>query len=233
MKLLTSNNRKLQRGGNVGYFSAGIHLAPATLSGFNTCPMASVGCAAACLNTSGHGRYQRTQSARIKKTHWFYKERESFMAQLVWDINAVIRKAGREGKIAAIRLNLTSDVQWENIEYQGKTIFAHFPQIQFYDYTKIVRRVLPGSVARGISNYHLTFSRSESNDAQCELALSAGANVAVVFHGKTLPPSYKGVRVVSGDETDLRFLDDKGVIVGLTTKGRAKKDTSGFVVSVS
>lgn len=225
LPLLTTSNRKLQKGGKAGYLSAGIHLAPSDLSGHNTCPMASVGCRLACLNTSGHGRYQRAQDARVKKTKWFFESRDSFMAQVVKDIAAVERKALREGKLPAIRLNLTSDIQWENIEFEGKTIFAHFPHIQFYDYSKIARRFfkpLP-------SNYHLTFSRSEANEQIAKTVADAGNNVAVVFSG-ALPHTFWGKRVVSGDDNDLRFLDDKGVIIGLSAKGRAKKDLSGFVV---
>ena len=41
--------------------------------------------------------------------------------------------------------------------------------------------------------------------------------------------TWKGFEVVNGDETDLRFLDKKGVVVGLIEKGRAKKDETGFV----
>lgn len=229
LPLLTWANRKIQKGAAAGYFTAGIHLAPASLSGYNVCPMATEGCKAACLNTSGHGRYQRTQNARVKKTRWFFEDREGFMRQLIKDILAVERKALREGKIPTIRLNLTSDIQWETIKFEGKTIFEWFPHVQFYDYTKIVKRVLPGSIASGVPNYHLTFSRAESNQALTELALSAGANVAVVF-GDGLPDEYLGRRVVSGDDTDLRFLDPQGVVIGLTPKGRAKKDKSGFVV---
>jgi hypothetical protein len=61
------------------------------------------------------------------------------------------------------------------------------------------------------------------------LALSNGMNVAAVFH--KVPETYLGRTVINGDETDLRFLDPKGVIVGLKAKGKAKKDTTGFVVS--
>ncbi len=225
LPLLTTGNAKLQKGGKAKYLSAGIHLAPHKLSGHNVCPMASKGCALACLNTSGRGVYQKVQNARVKKTKWFFDNRESFMAQLMKDVCAVERKAGREGKKLAIRLNLTSDLQFENIYYQGKTIFEHFPHIQFYDYSKIPSRFfkpLP-------SNYHLTFSRSESNETHCDLVLAAGGNVAVVFANK-LPKTYKGYKVVSGDKNDLRFLDPKNVIVGLSTKGRAKRDESGFVV---
>ncbi len=83
-----------------------------------------------------------------------------------------------------------------------------FSDVQFYDYTKIVKtfdRVLP-------ANYHLTFSRSESNQAEVLKVLANGGNVAVVFNN--LPETYLGYKVISGDETDLRFLDEKNVIVG-------------------
>ncbi len=230
LPILTVSNAKLLKGSKHGYLTAGIHFAPASLSGHNVCPMSSAGCRFACLNTSGHGRYQRTQKARLRKTNWFFDKREDFMARLMEDIHAIERKAKRENTIPALRLNLTSDIQWENVLYQGKTIFEHFPHIQFYDYTKIVKRVLPGSKARAIPNYHLTFSRSESNQALVELAMSAGANVAVVFSSKNYPKQWHGREVVSGDDTDLRFLDKKGVVVGLYAKERAKHDKKGFVV---
>ena len=38
-------------------------------------------------------------------------------------------------------------------------------------------------------------------------------------------------KVVNGDESDLRFLDPRNSIVGLKAKGKAKKDTTGFVVN--
>ena len=232
-KILTTKNAKLLKGGGIGFLTAGIHFAPASLSGHNVCAGSSAGCRMACLATSGHGRYARVQEARVVKTQRFYNERETFMAQLVKEIEAVILKAKRENLTPAFRLNLTSDVAWENIQYQGKTIFEHFPDANFYDYSKIIKRVLPNSKARSFPNYHLTFSRSESNQAFVELAVNAGVNVAVVFAGATLPKTYLGRPVVSGDETDVRFLDPQGVIVGLTTKGRARHDKSGFVVPAS
>ena len=232
-KILTTRNQKIEKGAKLGFLTAGIHFAPASLSGRNVCAGSSAGCRLACLNTSGHGRYQRAQDARVRKTNWFYDEREVFMAQLVKEIEAVVRKAKRDNLLPAVRLNLTSDILWENVTYQGKTIFEHFPAVQFYDYTKIIKRVLPNSPVRQIPNYHLTFSRSESNQPFVELAVKAGVNVAVVFAGATLPKTYLGRPVVSGDETDVRFLDPQGVIVGLTTKGRARHDKSGFVVPAS
>jgi len=228
-KLLSKGNQKLAKGEKFGFLTVGIHLAPASLSGHNVCPMASKGCRLACLNTSGHGAYKFVQRSRIEKTKRFFNDRNAFMAQLIKELGAAERKAKREGQTLAVRLNLTSDVQWEGIKFEGKTVFDYFPHIQFYDYTKIARRFLSKPLP---ANYHLTFSRSESNEAQAEVLASMGHNVAVVFSGKVLPSHYMGRKVVSGDKTDLRFLDEKGVIVGLTTKGKAKKDKSGFVVTV-
>jgi hypothetical protein len=146
------------------------------------------------------------------------------MQQLVKDIEAAVRKATRENMIPVFRLNGTSDIRWETVSVNGfRNIMEMFPNTTFYDYTKIVnRRNLP-------TNYHLTFSRSESNDAYVRTALRRGMNAAVVFE-KTLPDMYMGYRVIDGTETDLRFLDGVGVIVGLVAKGKAKRDTTGFTV---
>lgn len=224
MKLLTTSNPKLMKGQSLGYMSFVMHLAPSTLSGYNTCPMASAGCASACLNTAGRGRFTATQEARIRKTKWFFNDRDTFMAQLVKDIEAAIRKAARENMTPVFRLNGTSDIRWETVPVVGgfPNIMSVFPNVQFYDYTKLTnRRDIP-------ANYHLTFSRSESNDSFVSAAVGAGMNVAVVFD--TLPQTYLGRPVIDGTETDLRFLDSEGVIVGLLAKGKGKRDTSGFVI---
>jgi hypothetical protein len=125
--------------------------------------------------------------------------------------------------IPVFRLNGTSDIRWETIPVGGyATIMEMFPTVQFYDYSKLPnRKNIP-------ANYHLTFSRSESNDTHVVTAMENGMNVAVVFD--KMPETYAGRTVIDGTETDLRFLDGKSVIVGLEAKGQAKKDTSGFVV---
>jgi hypothetical protein len=118
------------------------------------------------------------------------------------------------------RLNGTSDIRWETVEVDGHAnIMELFPTVQFYDYTKLVnRRALP-------ANYRLTFSLAENNDLA---AWASGLNVAAVFKGK-LPATFMGRPVIDGDETDLRFLDPVGIVVGLKAKGKAKKDQTGFV----
>ena len=224
MKLFTVGNTKTVKGEALGYMTFIMHLAPSTLSGWNTCPMASAGCAAACLNTAGRGRFTSIQEARIRKTAWFFNNRESFMTQLVKDIEAAVRKASREGMTPVFRLNGTSDIRWENVPVNGfRNVMEMFPALTFYDYTKIPnRRNIP-------ANYHLTFSRSESNEMDALRILANGImNVAIVFD--TLPTKWAGVKVIDGTETDLRFLDEQGVVVGLVAKGKAKKDTSGFTI---
>lgn len=224
MKLLTIGNTKTTKGEAKGYLTFIMHLAPSTLSGYNTCPMASAGCASACLNTAGRGRFTATQEARIRKTRWFFEDRDGFMVQLVKDIQAAIRKADREGMTPVFRLNGTSDIRWESVAVEGfRNVMEMFPNTQFYDYTKLTnRRDIP-------ANYHLTFSRSETNEIDAlRMLTEQGMNVAVVFD--TLPEKWAGVKVIDGTETDLRFLDDKCVIVGLVAKGKAKKDTSGFTI---
>jgi hypothetical protein len=219
MKLLTLGNTKTVKGEAMGYQTYIMHLAPSTLSGYQTCPMASEGCASACLNTAGRGRFTAIQEARIRKTRWFFENRETFMAQLVKDIQAAIRKSAREGFTPVFRLNGTSDIRWETVSVYGfRNIMEMMPAVQFYDYTKIPnRRNVP-------ANYHLTFSRSESN----EHMIPQNMNVAVVFD--SLPDVWMGRKVIDGTETDLRFLDEQNVVVGLLAKGKAKKDTSGFTI---
>ena len=123
--------------------------------------------------------------------------------------------------IPVVRLNGTSDILWE----LNSDIIQSFPNLQFYDYTKISKRFSFAIPA----NYHLTFSLSESNDNDALKVLGLGHSIAAVFRDSNLPDTFMGYPVTNGDTTDLRFLDAKGVIVGLKAKGKAKKDTSGFV----
>lgn len=221
MKLLSLSNLKTRKGEKHGWLTGIVHLAPARLSGHNVCPMASKGCAAACLNSAGFGFYPSVQKARIAKTRLFFNDRFTFLTLLAGEIAAWQLTAKAKDMRLAIRLNGTSDIAWESIS----SIIQDFPSVTFYDYTKIPARLLRGTP----DNYHLTFSRSESNGEQAKLLANLGHNVAVVF-SKTLPRTYWGKKVVNGDLTDLRFKDPKGVIIGLTAKGRGQTDKSGFVV---
>src|SRR5690348_187445 len=117
MKLLSPahTNAKTAKNGQFDqYLSAILHLAPFNLSGINVCPAASKGCAMACLNTAGRGRFDNVQQARIRKTKLFFSQPKEFFTQLIKDIAALDKKAKRSNKIAVVRLNGTSDIAWEN-----------------------------------------------------------------------------------------------------------------------
>ena len=210
------------------YFSRIVYLAPDDLAdGKNTlCPYAKIAkCSEACLNTAGMGKFSNVQQSRIKKSLWFINDRSGFMTALVKDVRTFLRECDRLGKLPALRLNGTSDIQWETIEVEGHTnIFELFPQIQFYDYTKI-----PTRKVEHIPNYHLTWSYSEANDKYATLFDKVSNNKAVVFR-YALPTMFKGLKVIDGDKHDMRFLDKSRVVVGLVAKGQGKKDTSGFVI---
>jgi hypothetical protein len=239
MKLLSTGNPKILKGMAQGYNTYILHLAPANVSGYETCPKRTAGCTAACLNTAGRGgmfkRGESTnviQEARKRKTRLFFENRTEFMRLLVADIELAIKQSKRLGLIPVFRLNGTSDLSFEKYEVVRnqklfRNIFSAFAEVQFYDYTKVL-----GRKVTAIENYHLTFSAADGNDADVVKAIQQGYNVATVFGIKKtlpMPETYMGLPVFNGDESDLRFLDPKGVVVGLYAKGKAKKDTSGFV----
>ncbi len=231
-KLLSTANPKIQKGTKMGYLSFILHLAPSDVSGYNTCPKATAGCKAACLNTAGRGGMFKKgattnmiQEARKRKTRLFFEDRDTFMEYLEQDINKAIRYAAKQGLKPVFRLNGTSDLSWEKYKLKGsdKNVFEMFPNVQFYDYTKVPKRKVAS-----FDNYHLTFSQADGNGKDADWAMSQNMNVTVVFD--KIPTEYKGKPVFNADDTDLRFLDPKGVVLGLKAKGRAKKDRTGFVV---
>jgi hypothetical protein len=228
--LLTTNNHKTIKGEKLGYITYIMYLSPhkQNSKGINLCSHASAGCSSAYLFKSGFGgMYNSVQMARKNKTEWFLSNRNEFMLTLVKEISKAVIKH-KDKAILTIRLNGTSDIRFEKIKVQdNKNIFELFPDVQFYDYTKNPKRFneLP-------SNYHLTFSRSETNDIDAMKLLKQGYNVAMVFN--KVPTEYNGYKVIVGDETDLRFLDERGVIVGLkykfnTGKGSEINNRDAFV----
>jgi hypothetical protein len=239
MKLFSTGNPKVLKGTKQGFNTYILHLAPANVSGYETCPKRTAGCTAACLNTAGRGgmfkKGENTnviQQARIRKTKMFFESRELFMQLVVKDIELAIKQSAKKNLVPVFRLNGTSDLSFEKYEVVRngvlyRNIFEAFAEVQFYDYTKIL-----GRKVNDIANYHLTFSAADGNDVDVRKAIAQGYNVATVFGIKKslpMPDTYEGRPVFNGDDSDLRFLDPKGVVVGLYAKGKAKKDTSGFV----
>ena len=227
-----SSNYKTLKSEKAGkYVGAILYLVPHKAGGYgNLCPHASLGCIKACLFSAGRGVMAPVIKGRLRKTKLWFENKPLFFSTLFEEISALEYKATKQGKKAFVRLNGTSDISFENFRpYEGKNVFEAFPNVIFYDYTPSIQRVLTNTQA----NYRLTFSRKENNQSNVLQALEHGVNVAVVFKGKVLPKTFLGRKVINGDKTDLRFLEgNKGVIVGLKAKGKARKDTTGFAVEM-
>jgi hypothetical protein len=211
---------------NKGYLSAILYLAPWKSSGgHNVCANASVGCISSCLFYAGRGRCNNVINSRVKKTNWLFDDTKGFIDQLYKELSAFEKRCKKAKKKPAIRLNGTSDLEFQRFK---KSIYNDWPDVQFYDYTKNFFRARQWLDGYYPKNYHLTFSRSETNEEFCWDLLDRGMNVAVVFW-PNLPKKWRGYPVFNADETDLRFIDKFG-IQGLIAKGKAKKDTTGFVI---
>ena len=229
-------NAKTIKGEQYGIKTAILYLMPAEQGGTQLCPMAkTAGCEKACLFTAGRGAMNSVMLSRLRKTLYFNQYRDQFMLQLQSELIRERAKAKRKGYKLIVRLNGTSDVRWENepIGHAYANIMQALPDIQFYDYTKIAnRRNIP-------ANYDLTFSYSGVADyaPYVAKAVANGDRIAVVFRDRAIVnamlangDTFLGLPVVDGDDTDIRHLDAKGVIVALYAKGKAKLDQSGFVV---
>ena len=241
------SNPKVAKNGKLGVLAAPLHLAPFDLSGFQVCPQASAGCAAACLHTAGNPAYMAgKEKSRINKTRAYFKERAAFMAVLAFEIDALQRKASKLKMEAGVRLNATSDLPFEKrvVTIDGKEalIMEAFPSVQFYDYTKVTKRALQHARGAMPRNYHLTFSKTESSDSDVKEVLGAGGNVAMVLSRDVYKRAISARltcidwdkighnKVIDGDIHDFRPADPRGVVVALKAKGDARHDTSGFVI---
>lgn len=208
-----------------------LYIAPFSLNskGINLCPSASKGCISVCLNTAGMGIFSNVQKARIDKADFYLNDRVAFLTQLVSELTRINKRATKQGKKIAVRLNGTSDIDFIGVikNRLNIDILDAFPSLEFYDYTKVI-----GKAKKYIgTRYVQTFSRTENNWNECVEALNNGVNVAVVFdHTKPMPNEYMGFKVIDGDVADDLMLTNNGVILGLKAKGKAKKDVSGFVV---
>jgi len=227
--LSINSDSKTVKGMTKGYLTGVMYMMPDD----QLCPMSEIaGCREACLVSAGRAAFTPgIGMARAARTDFFRKNRETFMELLFREIQGLINKADKKGLTPAVRLNGTSDINWANVIHNGQSVFEAFPNVQFYDYTKspsIIR------AAAGEANWSVVGSYSGASQKYAMMITAAankyGANVAAVFRSAVLPATFMGKRVINGDETDLRFLDDPNVIVGLKAKGQAKKDGTGFVV---
>lgn len=229
LNLLGTDNVKTKKGEKFQYLTGILYLMPDD----KLCPLSKVAqCRQPCLVYSGNAFFDNVMDARVRKTLLFYQDKAFFMDQLVLDIMNLKLKAKKENMKLVIRLNGTSDIMWENIKVgEYKNIFEMFSDVQFYDYTKIAKRI--GNVP---ANYDLTFSYSGTEEylPHVERALAQNARMSVVFKGKKFPETFMGRPVIDGDTHDLRFNDPQGTIIGLKfkrpTRMKVDVDNNPFVV---
>lgn len=211
-----------------------IYFAPAKMSGYEVCPRRTEECTLLCLNESGRNKMDTKKNtinnSRIKKTKLFFEEREFLVRWIIDEIKNSKKKAENEGYRFSVRLNNTSDLNPETfyIDDNGtkRNLLQLFPDVQFYDYTKVGNRI---NLVEKYPNYDITFSYSGHNMDECKFMLENGCRVAMVFN--KVPDEYMGYKVIDGDQYDMRYLDDKNVIVGLKFKRvRNKLTENKFVI---
>jgi hypothetical protein len=229
-RFFSVDNPKAVKAQKLGWLNAINYMAPHRSAGVgDLCGNASPGCIALCLGEhSGNAAlYPAVMNSRIAKARYFMRDRQAFLAEMAIHIASARRQARKAKLKLCVRLNGATDIAWEGL---SPSTFADNPDIQFVDYTKSPKRALAHAAGKMPRNYHLTFSHSEINQADCLRVLAAGGTVAVVS-SLARPQTYLGAPVIDGDASDLRHLDPPGVVVWLSPKGlKAKRDTSGFVV---
>ena len=230
-KLLGSSTYKMEKSQKYKYLSEILHLAPANIGGVNICPNASPECIKLCLNTSGRGQMNTVQKSRLNKKYYFLADRLKFLNHLDREIKLSYARASRKGFKYTVRLNGTSDLPFERYKLEnGLNLMDNNPQVQFIDYTKVTNRL--DKKNKIPKNYSLTYSQAENNLKDVKQVLKTKYNIATVFR-KKLPKKWLGRKVINGDISDLRHLEDgKKIIVGLIAKGRAIKNFNGFVQDV-
>ena len=209
-----------------------LYLAPHNLNykGITLCKDASVNCIKVCLYSAGMGIFSNVQNARINKANFYISDKKVFLGQLLKEIKKEIKKASDKNEKIAFRLNGTSDIDFLYLldkHFNFNVDLLAYDKVYFYDYTKSLARA---KRYQNYRNYTLTFSKSESNQNEVNEALNLGINIAAVF-SNDLPKTYKGIKVVDGDKSDLEMIKFKSIILGLKAKGKARKDTSGFVIT--
>lgn len=236
--LFTVGNTKTVKGLKQGYLTLILHFAPHTMNDkkINVCPHATESCIATCLNDSGRYRlFPAIKKARIRKTNQFLENRALFIDNIAEEIQYYKNQASKKGLLLCVRLNGTSDIRWSKVNStQGKNLFTLFPTIQFYDYTK--NPYIVGD-SKHIKNYHITFSFSGENHTECWDVAGMGINIAVAFQGvkksEEFTGTWQGKKIVDGDLNDLRFLDKRGMVVGLRVKGiKQKTMENSFLVQI-
>lgn len=210
---------KLVHSLKVNVATYGIYLAQSNLSGHSVCPNDKY-CRESCLGNSGHNMMEilsgkdRIKKARLKKTKLLFSNKDYFMQLLVDELKREKNKWEAKGYYFSVRLNCTSDIDIAKLNLNGKNITEIFPDVTFYDYTKVYKYL---DNMKKFPNLDYTYSYNGHNHITCKKAIERGVRIAVVFENK-LPRLFNGIPVVNGDNSDFRPSDPKHCVVGLKVK---------------
>lgn len=216
------HSAKMNYSYNKGTLTYCLYLAPSTMAyGYKTtCPNDKY-CKDFCLNGAGRNKgdilhngikESNINISRIKKTKLFYENRDLFMQILIHEIKKAKRQAEAQKMEFSVRLNGTSDLSLLAFKYKGKCILEWFPNVQFYDYTKVASRF---NLCKDFPNYDLTLSYNGHNWGDCKEVLENGGKVAVVFSSNIQPKLFGGYNVENGNEDDMRYLNSPKSIIYL------------------
>lgn len=224
------------------------------------CPFASPGCLDGCLVTSGNGRYESVQNGRLRKTLVYLLDPAEFMLRAAKDAAKIAAKALELGLSLAFRFDGTSDEvtafildnyqTWRDLvavelaklakrlKVALETLLSLFDAAQYYSYTKRPRASWRRRLMEHFGRLHITYSFHEGPKAtdHAREYLAHGHGVAVVMDKATKSRAlalgaWLNAPVIDGDEHDARHLGpNAGHVVALLAKGKARKDTTGFVV---
>ena len=230
--ILSYDNAKTTKGEKHGWASFIFMGAPHEESGYNACAGSSVGCRATCLYYAGRGAFPQVKSARIRKTKLYFEDFTTFKSSMEKDIKSALNWADRNNLKPCFRLDGTTDLG------VAQHFVSNNKTKQFYDYTKCPSRI---RMAEKHDNWHITYSLSENTTTnRMRILLASNSNIAIPFHNvPEIGTRLLGREIVSGDETDLRFLDGMKKIVTLKVKGgkgkktlnEDKKSTNGFILT--
>lgn len=233
--LITKDSHKINKNQKQGFLTGVMYLSPANESEHQMCFDFTKGCEKLCLGcTSGRMQGDQAKNARVTRTNLLHEDKDAFLEQMDRELASLVKRAEKHNFKPSFRPNGCSDWPWEKDARHLMEKYS-FP---WYDYTKSFTRMMRYLDGKMPENYHLLFSRSETNlnIKQCSRVLKRGGNVAVVFWPEiphTVEFDGKDYKVDDGDVDDLRWLDNPGTVIGLKAKGwEARNDETGMVYRI-
>ena len=185
----------------------------------------AAGCMDGCISNSGRALiFSSVNKSRQAKADFYEQDQALFIETLKRELSNFDKLCRKQGVQGVVRLNVFSDIQWEK-----HGIPQAFPNLFFYDYTKLAARL-----GKTPENYKLMFSYSGRSQyaKQVAIALKTDVPMVVVFRGP-MPEYFLDRPVVNGDASDLDNVFAGRVVIGLKEKRTLVQADNGFVVDMN